>query len=201
MSEIETSLPEWAVNELHKPVRTSAGQRDRIMELVRVAPRPRRRASAAFHPRWFRRGVLSASGAAVAAMMTLMLTVAGYTRSVATAPEALWSEATVIGDTVVSEGGVTTRLAHAIADTLRIVRFVLRAPNASRVALSGDFNSWNRSSTYMTHDRKTGEWIARIAVPRSAKRYAFLVDGDRWMGAPTPVRASSAGALTYADSI
>lgn len=200
MSEIETSLPEWAVNELHKPVRTSAEQRDRIMELVRIAPRPRRRASAAFHPRWFRRGVLSASGAAVAAVMTLMLTVANYTRSVATAPEALWSEATVIGDTVVSETGMTTRLANAIADTLRIVRFALRAPNASRVALSGDFNSWDKASTYMKYDKKTGEWVARIAVPRNAKRYAFVVDGDRWMGAPTPV-AVSAGALIYADSI
>ena len=78
MSDIETSLPEWAVHELHQPIRTSAEQRDRIMEAVRVAPRPRRRASAAFHPRWFRRGVLSSSGAAIAAVMTAMLTIVGY---------------------------------------------------------------------------------------------------------------------------
>ncbi|MDQ6611535.1 MAG: hypothetical protein M3Y64_03805 [Gemmatimonadota bacterium] len=199
MSDIETSLPEWAVCELHKPVRTSAEQRDRIMELVRVQPRPRRRASAAFHPRWFRRGVLSSSGAAIAAMMTALLTIVGYPHSsgVTTAP---WAEATVIGDTVVSEG-VTTRFAHAIADTLRIVRFALRAPNATRVALSGDFNSWNHTSTWLTFDKKSGVWTARVAVPRNATRYAFVVDGDRWMGAPTPMRAATAGGLIYADSI
>lgn len=200
MSDMETSLPEWAVSELHKPVRTSAEQRDRIMELVRVQPRPRRRASAAaFHPRWFRRGVMSSSGAAIAAMMTAMLTIVGYPHASSVATPS-WAEATVIGDTVVSEG-VTTRWAHAIVDTLRIVRFALRAPNASRVALSGDFNAWNHTSTWLTFDKKSGVWTARIAVPRNAQRYAFVVDGDRWMGAPTPMRAATAHGLIYADSI
>ena len=188
MSDLDTSLPEWAITELHKPVRTSAEQRDRIMEAVRAQPRPRRRASAAYHPRWFRRGVLSPSGAAMAATITAMLTFSAYPRS-SEAPAALWSEATVIKDTVVSEG-VTTRFANAIVDTLRIVRFALRAPNASRVALSGDFNSWDKSSTWLTRDEKTGVWTARIAVPRNAAHYAFVVDGEKWVGVPSPTRTT-----------
>ena len=143
MSEIDTTLPDWAVAELRRPVSAGAEQHDRIMEMVRVAPRPRRRANAAaFQPRWFRRGVLSPSGAAMAAALTAAMTMMSYPQS-GGAPVALWSEATVIGDTVVAEP-VTSRLASAIADTMRIVRFALRAPSATRVALSGDFNAWSR---------------------------------------------------------
>jgi hypothetical protein len=199
MSEIDTTLPDWAVTELRRPVSTNPEQHDRIMELVRVAPRPRRRASAAaFQPRWFRRGMLSPSGAAMAAALTAVMTFMSYPHT-SGAPVAMWSEATVIGDTVVAEP-VTSRLASAIADTLRIVRFALRAPSASRVALSGDFNAWSSTATQLTHDKKTGMWTARIAVPRSARSYAFVVNGDEWVGAPTPTRAMVDSA-TRADSI
>jgi hypothetical protein len=203
MSDFDTNLPEWAVAELRRPVRASVADHDRLMELVRVQPAPRRHASAAaFQPRWFRRGVLSPSGAAMAAGITLMLTFVSFPRT-SGAPTALWSDATVIGDTVVAER-VTSRLATAIVDTLRIVRFALRAPSASRVALSGDFNAWNHSSTWLTHDEKTGMWVARVAVPRSAGRFAFVVDGQEWVGAPTPHRVapdSAHLATGSADSI
>jgi hypothetical protein len=199
MSEFDTTLPDWAVTELRRPVRASGAQHDRIMEMVRVAPRPRRRATAAaFYPRWFRRGVLSPSGAAMAAALTAVMTFMSFPQATGK-PVAFWAEATVIGDTVVSEP-VTSRLASAIADTLRIVRFALRAPNANRVALSGDFNSWSRTATQLTRDDKTGMWIGRIAVPRGAKHYAFVVDGDKWVGAPTPERALLDSA-SHSDSI
>lgn len=189
MSEFETTLPDWAVTELRRPVHGASAERERIMERVRVAQPPRRRAqSAAFQPRWFRRGVLSPTGAAVAAGLTMLVSLVSLPRT-NSAPANLWAEATVIGDTVVSEP-VTSRLATAIADTLRIVRFALRVPSASRVALSGDFNKWDSNSTWLTHDEKTGMWIARLAVPRSAKRFAFVVDGGKWFGAPTPHRAA-----------
>ena len=52
MSELEnTSLPEWAVGELQRPVQGTAEQRMRIMEMVRAAERPRRRTTAAYYPR------------------------------------------------------------------------------------------------------------------------------------------------------
>lgn len=192
MSEFDSTLPEWAVAELQRPVRVDSAQPDRIMDLVRLSERPRRRANtAAFHPRWFRRGMLSPSGAAMAAAFTAMLTFAGFPQATGK-PMTLWADATVIGDTVVSgKEGVTTRFATALVDTLRIVRFALRAPGATRVALSGEFNSWSRSTTWLTRDAKTGVWYARIAVPRNASRYAFVVDGDSWIGAPTPHKMSA----------
>lgn len=195
MSDLEntlnTSLPEWAVGELQRPVQGTAEQRQRIMELVRASERPRRRNSAAFHPRWFRRGVLSPSGAAIAAAFTAMMTLAGLPHN-AGSPATLWSEATIIRDTVVSsEQPMTSRIASAIVDTLRIVKFAIRAPGASRVALSGEFNAWSKTTTWMSRDEKTGVWTARIAVPRNAERYAFVVDGDEMVNAPAPHRMNS----------
>ena len=192
MSEMDnTTLPEWAVGELQRPVHGTEEQRMRIMEMVRVAERPRRRTTAAYYPRWYRRGVLSPTGAAIAAMITAMVTLFGLPQSAGT-PTPFWSEATVIRDTVVSsEPSMTSRIASSIVDTLRIVRFAIRAPGATRVALSGEFNSWSKTTTWMTRDEKTGMWTARIAVPRNADRYAFVVDGDEMVGSPTPHRINT----------
>ena len=192
MSELEnTSLPEWAVGELQRPVHGTEEQRMRIMEMVRSSERPRRRSTAAYYPRWYRRGVLSPTGAAIAAVFTAMVTLIGLPQQ-SEAPATFWSEATVIRDTVVSsEQPIMSRLASSIVDTLRIVRFAIKAPGATRVALSGEFNSWSKTSTWMTRDEKSGMWIARIAVPRNANRYAFVVDGDEMVGAPTPHRVNN----------
>lgn len=187
MSDLEnTTLPEWAVGELQRPVMGTSEQRQRIMDLVRTAERPRRRTTAAYHPRWFRRGLLSPSGAAIAAAFTAMITFFGMPRTTENSA-AFSTEATVIKDTVVSST-VTGRIASAITDTLRIVRFVINAPGATRIALLGEFNAWSKTANWLTQDKQTGLWIARIAVPRDAHRYAFVVDGDEWVGAPAPVR-------------
>jgi hypothetical protein len=195
MSDLDNvTLPEWAVGELQRPVQGTAEQRDRIMQLVRNTERPRGRASkAAYYPRWYRRGVLSPAGAAIAAMFTAMVTFVGMPRATQT-PAAFWSEATVIRDTVVlteQPMSMTSRIASSIVDTLRIVSFAIKAPGATRVALAGEFNSWSKNSTWLTRDEKTGVWTARIAVPRNADRYAFVVDGDEMVGGPTPHRLTT----------
>ena len=189
MSELDnTTLPEWAVGELKRPVHGTSEQRQRIMEMVRTAERPRRRTTAAYYPRWFRRGLLSPTGAAIAAAFTAMISFFGMPQTTASSA-ALWSEATVISDTVV-QSTVSGRIASAITDTLRIVRFAIRAPGATRVALLGEFNSWSKTANWLTHDEKTGVWTARVAVPRGSAKYAFVVDGDEWVGAPSPHRLS-----------
>ncbi|MBC8087123.1 MAG: hypothetical protein H7Z40_07630 [Phycisphaerae bacterium] len=190
MSDLEnTTLPEWAVGELQRPVKGTSEQRQRIMDLVRTAERPRRRTTAAYYPRWFRRGLLSPSGAAMAAAFAAMVTFFGMPRATDNSA-AFWAEATVIKDTVVAST-VTGRIASAISDTLRIVRFAINAPGATRIALLGEFNAWSKTANWLTQDEKTGMWIARVAVPRDAGRYAFVVDGDEWVGAPVPVRVNT----------
>jgi hypothetical protein len=191
------SLPDWATAELRRPVTTSAARRARIMELVREAPAPRRHAAPAFHPRWFRRGVLSPVGAALAAAFAGIMSLSGLTA--AGRPSGVVAEAVVVGDTVITEDAHGS-FASALCDTLRLVRFVLRAPGATRVALSGDFNAWSRFATPLLRDAKTGEWVARLALPRRTTHYAFVVDGARWVNASRFSLASTATAFAV-DSI
>jgi hypothetical protein len=61
------------------------------------------------------------------------------------------------------------------AVTAREVRFVLRAPGATRVALVGDFNGWTPRA--MQRDAREGLWTAVIALPAGRHVYAFVVDG------------------------
>jgi 1,4-alpha-glucan branching enzyme len=81
--------------------------------------------------------------------------------------------ALVIGDTVDA----------ALRDTLRLVRFVLRAPDAARVALAGDFNDWSATATPLMDSAGSGVWEAVVAIDRVAGRYAFVVDDSQWVRA------------------
>ena len=68
-------------------------------------------------------------------------------------------------------------------DTVFVTRFVLIAPNASSVALVGDFNSWDSTVTRLrpTHG---GAWTVSVSLPRGRHEYAFVVDGRRWQVDP-----------------
>jgi hypothetical protein len=65
------------------------------------------------------------------------------------------------------------------------VKFVLVAPQAARVSLVGDFNSWDPAATPMERTPTGGTWS--VVVPLSAGRheYAFVVDGKQWLPDPS----------------
>jgi hypothetical protein len=65
------------------------------------------------------------------------------------------------------------------------VKFVLVAPQAARVSLVGDFNSWDPAATPMERTPTGGTWS--VVVPLSAGRheYAFVVDGKQWVPDPS----------------
>lgn len=58
------------------------------------------------------------------------------------------------------------------------VRFVLEAPQASRVSLVGSFNHWNPAATPLVRDSATGDWTVTLRLPPGRHVYAFVVDGD-----------------------
>lgn len=193
MSDELELLPSWVVEELRRPMTAGAARRARVMERVRAcgahvlpaAERPRtvpplRRRS------WRRRGLASpalglALAAGVAAIMTMLGVLAPFGRDAAGPSTA---RATVIGDSITA----------TLHDTLRLVRFVLQAPRASRVALVGDFNGWSRSATPLGTRAHDGEWAAVVALPPGSHRYAFVVDDTQWVTAP-PVRDDRPSAL------
>lgn len=80
----------------------------------------------------------------------------------------------VIGDTVVS----------TLRDTLRLVRLMFEAPGAQRVAVAGDFNAWNAEATPLSRDEGSRRWSVTLALRAGEHRYAFVVDGTRWVPDP-----------------
>ncbi len=72
-----------------------------------------------------------------------------------------------------------------LRDTLRLMRFVLVAPTATRLALVGDFNGWNvRATPMLAVAESTGMWEARVALRPGTHRYAFVQDDTQWVAGP-----------------
>ena len=79
------------------------------------------------------------------------------------------STSAVIGDSVAS----------TLRDTLRLVRLLFDDAGARRVAVVGDFNRWDASTTALVRDEGTHRWSATLALRDGVHRYAFVVDGVR----------------------
>jgi hypothetical protein len=161
---------------LRAPVAERADARSLIMQRVRAAARaggPRR----SVPPRSAPSARQSMVGLALAASIGSIAMLGGL------APRSERSGAErsgVIGDSVVA----------TLRDTLRLVRLIFDDPEARRVAVVGDFNGWTPSATPLHRDAATRRWSAVIALHDGDHRYAFVVDGARWVPDPSviPVR-------------
>ena len=60
--------------------------------------------------------------------------------------------------------------------------FVLHAPDAKRVAVAGDFSSWQPAHV-MTRS-KAGVWTVVVPLTPGVHDYSFVVDGERWVPDP-----------------
>ncbi len=61
------------------------------------------------------------------------------------------------------------------------VQFVLVQDEAHSVALVGDFNNWDPRATALAQSGDDGVWSVVVPLPPGRHRYAFLVDGGRWV--------------------
>jgi hypothetical protein len=88
----------------------------------------------------------------------------------------------------VAEGAGTTTLVQPVArassreaDEAPVqVQFVLDARSARRVAVVGDFNSWDGTAHPLVRDSASGVWSALVPVTPGRHVYAFLVDDTIW---------------------
>ena len=185
-------LPEWAVAELRRPVLTSVSLRERVMAGVRAAAQPHVvapaaisvRATVARRARGFR-----GSGALLALAASVVWLVATSTLAPSRPEPAAALQGTVTGRMIVLGDTVDS----ALHDTLRLVRFVLDAPAAARVAIAGDFNNWNRTATPLTESGGSGVWSVVVALERGSRRYAFVVNDTQWVPAAHPDAGASPG--------
>lgn len=68
-----------------------------------------------------------------------------------------------------------------------VTRFVLVAPEASSVHVTGDFLSWSREGIALEDLRGTGIWTADVSLPPGIYQYTFVVDGSEWIADPRAV--------------
>ena len=68
------------------------------------------------------------------------------------------------------------------------VRFSLKAEDANKVALVGDFNGWRKDRTLLSEPAGDGIWRVTLRLRPGTYQYAFLVDGERWIPDPAALR-------------
>ena len=201
----EHGLPAWVGRALRAPVATSAARKARLMTLVRAAGAP---AAVAARPplAWrARRGLAPVAGLAAAAAfagVTVLGAARGPLAGGASADVAPSLQAT-LRDTLLAGAGVAMPVRTALVDTigdatLRLVRFVLVAPSATRLALVGDFNRWDAAATPMlAAAESTGVWTATVPLRAGAHRYAFVLDDTGRVADPAAAERSDSAGRPY----
>jgi hypothetical protein len=66
----------------------------------------------------------------------------------------------------------------------RAVKFVLIAPQASRVSVVGDFNGWDTGAA-PAERQADGTWVAFVNLTPGRHVYSFVLDGTHFMPDPT----------------
>lgn len=153
---------------MRAPVATSEGARARVMDRVRAAASvsmPRR--APRFGPFGAARhslvGLALAAGIGSVTTLSAVLPAGG-------AGAAREATSIVIGDSLVS----------TLRDTLRLVRLIFDDRGARSVAVVGDFDGWS-AATPLRREGTSARWSATLALRDGEYRYAFLVDGERWV--------------------
>lgn len=183
-SDRQTPLDDWLRAELGRPIGPSSRARSRIMERVRVE---HARTTAAGVPS---RPFGSTPGRGARSRLVGLALAAGLSGIVALEASHRSGGA---GDP--SARGFVDTVAGALADTMRVVRFMLIAPTATRVALVGDFNQWDPGVTPLapaSGDRR-GTWMAAVPLGTGRHRYAFVVDDTQWIADPGVARREDVG--------
>lgn len=157
--------------------------------------------SGAREPGAFRRRFMVSVPAAIG--YALAATVAGFLiRGVVPGTDGRSPDAPALASqaTPVAEGAGTTtrvqpvaRISSREADEAPVqVQFVLDARSARRVAVVGDFNSWDGTAHPLVRDSASGVWSALVPVTPGRHVYAFLVDDTVWTLDPRAPRTRDA---------
>ncbi len=102
-----------------------------------------------------------------------------------------WLRPLVAGAMVVAAFvlGVLARELHQLNQWLRAERgqevvIEFHSPHARDVRLVGDFNAWGREEAPVEVIRSGDRWVFRLTLEPGRYRYAFVVDGRKWLPDP-----------------
>jgi hypothetical protein len=173
---------QWIVTEARRPVTTDPAARVRLLDALRAEPLPRRSPPLVALLLRPRRMVLPPlAAAALAAGLVAVGFITGY-----------WLHR----DGRQTAGQVAVVAGHPqLPDSLvpRVVKFVLIAPDAQRVAVVGDFNGWDARVNPMTTRTPDGRWTVFVPLRPGLHVYSFVVDGDHFLPDPSAPLAPDDG--------
>jgi len=86
------------------------------------------------------------------------------------------------GGTALQLGGGAKGAAGTAAHPV-VVRFMLEARGARRVAVAGSFNDWDPSAHELVDVNQDGVFVGTVPLPRGTHEYMFVVDGE-WITDP-----------------
>lgn len=155
-----------------RPVSLDADARQRLAEALRSEPAPRRphRLAWLVEPRSF--AVPPLTTIAMAAGLVGIGVITGIAinrdgRAAAEQPPAVAVVHPQLPDSVAS----------------RTVKFVLIAPQASRVSVVGDFNGWDAAAA-PAERQADGTWVAFVNLAPGRHEYVFVLDGRHFVPDP-----------------
>jgi len=172
---------EWIVREARRPVVVDPAARERLMAAVRAEPTPVRRRATRFagvgliaaiarrvaEPRVFH--LSPAVSALVAAGLVGIGVIAG----------GFWPDRGVQSGGQPLAGVAPPQ--PPVSDT--VVKFVVVAPEASKVTLVGDFNDWSDTKTPMVRVANSAVWTVTLPLTAGRHLYSYMVDGQ-WVNDP-----------------
>ncbi len=177
MFEPDDAVLNRVLDELRAPVRMNPALDARVMAAIEAE-----RKETGIHRavRW-----LSEPRLVVVTPIRALALAAGIVAAVVLVRAPRGSEPGVIA---VTETPAVRAVASARTDTT-VIQFVFVAPAASSVSLVGDFNGWDRGLTPLQPQSSGGVWSVALPLAPGRHRYAFIVDGTRWVLDPSAPRA------------
>lgn len=171
LSPIDPSV-QWIITEARRPVVIDPAARGRLMDALRSEEAPRRRSRII--------GWLVESRRFALPPLATIAAAAG-----------LVGIGVISGFLIGRDGRAPTEQLPAVAanpqlpDSLlpSVIKFVLLAPQAHKVALVGDFNGWDQNAT-PAERQSDGSWATFVQLPPGRHVYAFVLDGRVFMNDP-----------------
>lgn len=163
---------QWIIAEARRPVVIDPAARERLMESLKAEDAPRRQPRGMgwlIQPRRFALPPLATLAAAAGLVGIGIIT----------------------GLLIGRDGRAPTEQRPAVAanpqlpDSLsaRVIKFVLVAPQATKVSVVGDFNGWDTEATPATR-QPDGTWATFVQLHPGRHVYSFVLDGKVFMNDP-----------------
>jgi len=81
--------------------------------------------------------------------------------------------------------GITLHYAGGDSGDTMVVHLHLKAPDANKVTVVGDWNDWQPQANPLKDHDNDGVWETKIRIPKEGEyQYQFLINGKKWIPDP-----------------